>query len=110
MKTVVILNNDQMGLGSRELGQKILGTFLRKTGVFKNLVAIVLYNDGVRLACEGSPVLAELRELFASGVDIKPCITCLDALGLADKLAVARPSNMDEILWELDAADKVVTL
>jgi hypothetical protein len=110
MKTVVILNNTQMGAGSAELGQKILGTFLRKTGVFKDLVAIVLYNDGVRLCCEGSPVLAELKTLYANGVDLKPCVTCLDALGLTELLAVARPSNMDEILWELDAADKVITL
>jgi selenium metabolism protein YedF len=108
MKTVVVLNNDQMGQGDKGLGQKILATFLRKSPVLKELAAIVLYNHGVKLVTEGSPVLTELAQLHEAGVELRPCGTCLDYYQL--KPAVGHASNMDEIIRELDRADKVITL
>mgnify|MGYP000045518996 CR=1 FL=1 len=110
MKTVVVLNQDQMGHGDRALGQKILATFLRKSLALGSLRAIVLYNSGVRLVTKDSPVLAELAQLHEAGVDIRPCGTCLEALELAASVAVSKPSNMDEIVAELAAAEKVITL
>jgi len=56
MSTVIILNNDQMGAGDRELGQKVLGNCLKKIGSFTDLEAIALYNAGVKLAAKDSPV------------------------------------------------------
>jgi intracellular sulfur oxidation DsrE/DsrF family protein len=108
MKTVLVLNNDQMGQGDEVLGRKILATFLRKSPVMKNLTAIVFYNRGVKLVVDGSPVLTELTQLHEAGVELRPCGTCLDYYQL--KPAVSRPSNMDEIIRELDQAEKVVTL
>ncbi len=108
MRTVIVLNNDQMGHGDPELGRKILATFLRKSPAIRDVTAIVLFNSGIRLACEGSPVLAELTQLHEAGVDLRPCGTCLDFYKL--KLAVGHVSNMDEIVQELDRADKVITL
>lgn len=108
MKTVIILNHDQMGHGDVALGQKILGNFLRKSPAMQTVTAIVLYNSGVKLACAGSPVLAELTHLHEAGVDLKPCTTCLEHYGL--RLAVGQPSNMDEIVRELARAEKVITL
>jgi tRNA 2-thiouridine synthesizing protein A len=110
MKTVIVLNNDQMGHGAPELGQKILTTFLRKSTAMRGVTAIVLFNSGVKLVTPGSPVLAELTHLHEAGVDIRPCATCLDFYGLKDQVAVSAASNMDEIIRELDAAEKVITL
>ena len=107
-KTVVIVNQDQMGHGDRELGHKILGTFLRKCIALHGLEAIVFYNGGVRLVAGDSPVLAELTSLEEDGVDLLPCGTCIDALGV--EVAVGKVSNMDEIVAELARAEKVVTL
>ena len=107
-KTVIALNQDQMGHGNRELGQKVLGTFLRKTVALNQLEAIVLYNGGTQLVGPDSPVLAELSSLEQNGVDILPCGTCVEAYGVDVK--VGRVSNMDEIIAEMDRADKVITL
>ena len=110
MKTVVVLNSEQMGNGSTELGQKILATFLRKCLVLRGLTCIILYNGAVKLLAPDSPVVTELTQLHEAGVDIKPCGTCVEYYGLGGKLAVSPASNMDEILRELDAAEKVITL
>jgi hypothetical protein len=108
MKTVIVLNNDQMGQGDKPLGHKILGTFLRKSPAIREVTAIVLYNAGVKLACAGSPVLPELTQLHDAGVELRPCGTCLEYYGLTP--AVGHVSNMDEIVRELSQADKVITL
>ena len=108
MKTVLVLNNDQMGQGDQALGQKILATFLRKTTALHDLAAIVFYNHGVKLTVAGSPLLVELRQLHDAGVELLPCGTCLDYYGLQP--AVAHASNMDEIVRALGAAEKVITL
>ncbi|MFO1010626.1 MAG: DsrE family protein [Planctomycetota bacterium] len=108
MHTVVVLNQDQMGHGDRALGQKILGTFLKKAIALGGFEAIVLYNSGVKLVAEDSPVLAELALLEERGVDLVPCGTCLTHFGIAPK--VGKVSDMDSILKELDRAAKVITL
>jgi hypothetical protein len=108
MNTVVVLNNDQMGHGDPLLGRKILGAFLRKSVVMKEVQAIVLYNSGVKLAVKGSPVLADLAQLHEQGVDLKPCGTCLEHYDL--ELMVGSVSDMDDIIRTLDQADKVITL
>ena len=64
MRTVILLNQDQMGHGDTALGQKILGTFLKKSIALPDFGAIVFFNAGVKLVAEGSPVLAELRLAF----------------------------------------------
>ena len=108
MDTIVVLNKDQMGHGDQGLGQKVLGTFLKKSIAMKDFTAIVLFNDGVRLVAEGSPVLAELRMLEEGGVDVVPCGTCLEHYGITP--AVGRVSDMDTIIRELDRAAKVITI
>ena len=106
--TVVVLNHDQMGHGDRALGQKILGTFLKKCIALHGLETIVFFNGGVRLVAADSPVRAELDHLEEQGIDLLPCGTCLDALGV--EVAVGTVSGMDEIVAELAKAEKVLTL
>ena len=108
MSTVVILRSDRMGEGDRDLGRRILGTFLRKAAALRDLEALVLYNAGVRLVARDSPLLPELTLLHEAGVELLPCGTCLEHYGLEP--AVGRVSDMDSILRELAAAGKVITL
>ena len=110
MNTVIILNHDSLGHGDDALGRKVLGTFFRKAIAIKQLHAILMYNSGVRLAAEGSPVLIELHQLHDNGVDILPCGTCVDHFGLRDKIAVGRISSMDELVAEMNQAGKTITL
>ncbi|MBK9119081.1 MAG: DsrE family protein [Phycisphaerales bacterium] len=108
MRTVLVLNHDQMGQGDPALGRKILGTFLRKAPALQELHAIVLFNSGARLVAADSPVLIELTQLHDNGVDLRPCGTCLDFYGVIP--AIGQVSNMDEIVHELATAEKVITL
>jgi hypothetical protein len=108
MNTVLALNNDQMGQGDGELGRKLLGAFLGKSPVMKALTGIVFYNAGVKLIVRGSPVLPALKQLHDAGVDLFPCGTCLAYYGLEPE--IVRASDMDEIIRELDRAEKVITL
>ncbi|MCA8951526.1 MAG: DsrE family protein [Planctomycetes bacterium] len=108
MDTIVVCNHDQMGHGDRELGRKILATFLKKAIALPNFEAIVFYNAGVRLVAADSPVRAELQALEERGIDLVPCGTCLQHFGIEP--AVGKVSDMDTILTELGRAAKVITL
>ncbi|MCH2105572.1 MAG: DsrE family protein [Planctomycetes bacterium] len=108
MNTVIVLNHDQMGLGDSELGRKILGTFLGKVPSIQEVSTIALYNSGVKLLAKGSPVLAELTMLEENGVDLLPCGTCVNHYGV--ELATGEISTMDQIVQELNKAEKVITL
>lgn len=108
MSTVLILARAQMGDGDQALGQKILGTFLRKCPALSGLRSILLYNDGVKLVAEGSPVLAELRLLEENGVEVVPCGTCLEFHGITP--VAGKTGNMDQIVSEMSKAQKVITL
>ena len=108
MKTIILINQDQMGHGDQALGQKILRTFLRKSIVIENLDAILFYNTGTRLLDRSSPALGELSALEERGVELLPCGTCVDALDV--DLAVGRLSDMDTLVRVIDRAQKVITL
>ena len=108
MDTIVVLNKDQMGHGDRALGQKVLGTFLKKSIALKDFTAIVFFNSGVRLVAADSPVLAELSMLEERGVDIVPCGTCLAHYDVSPQ--VGEVSDMDTIVQERGRAAKVITL
>ncbi len=108
MKTIVYLNNDQMGHGDRGLSQRILKTFLQKAIALKDLDAILMVNSGVKLSAKGSEVLGELTMLEEQGVDMVPCGTCLEFYGVDP--AVGTIGSMDEIIRAMNAADKVIAL
>lgn len=108
MRTVIVLNRDQMGSGDAELGQRILGSFFRKLPSMQGVSAIALYNSGVRLLGAGSPVLAELTMLEENGVDLRACGTCVEHYGV--ELQAGEVSSMDEIISEMSRAEKVITL
>ena len=72
--------------------------------------AICFYTDGVRLACEGSPVLEELNALEHKGVHLILCQTCLDTFGLAEEVQVGIVGGMGDIITAMWQADKVLTV
>lgn len=110
MATTVILNKAQMGDGSEELGRRILQTFLAKALALGDLETILLFNGGVHLATKDSVVAQELTLLHDRGVDVLVCGTCVDFLGLRERLLFTPPSNMDAIIAAMQKASKVITL
>ena len=72
--------------------------------------AVCFYTDGVKLACEGSPILKELEDLEKRGVHLVLCNTCLNRLGLSDAVRVGIVGGMTDILTAMHTADSVITL
>ena len=98
-----------MGSGNDELGALLLRSFLKTQAELEPRPdAILFYNDGVKLCCEGSNLLDDLRGLEAAGVEIIACGTCLNFFELADQLRVGRVTDMLEIAGRLAEAGSIV--
>ena len=71
--------------------------------------AIAVYTEGVKLACEGSPIIDSLKAIEKSGTRIVLCKTCLEYYGILDKVAVGEIGGMDTIVSLMTTADTVIT-
>lgn len=95
---VVVLSSALMGVGDPALGTILMRSFLYTLTELEQLPAkVVLYNSGVKLACEGSDSLVDLVHLAERGVEVLSCGTCLDFYQLTPMLAVGAITNMYEI-------------
>jgi intracellular sulfur oxidation DsrE/DsrF family protein len=109
---VIVINSDGMGsTKDQTLKEKLLMTFLGLAGQMDPLpIAICFYTDGVKLACEGSPVLDDLIALEQKGVHLILCQTCLNTYGLIDRVRVGIVGGMGDIITALWQASKVITI
>lgn len=108
---VVLVASDTLGRGEAELGGILMRSFFHTLGEVQPLPdTIVFLNSGVRLACEGSPVVGDLDALGERGVQLLACGTCLDYLGLKDRVWVGEVSNMYTIAETLLGAGRVLNL
>ncbi len=106
-----MINNDKMGQGDKELGVRLMASFLsRLINAELKPKMIVLYNSGVKLAAKGSSVLESLHSLENLGVEIICCGTCINFYGLADQIHAGRVTNMPEIVKVLTEAKTTVTI
>ncbi len=109
-KRVLVLN-DRMGGGDDDLGRILMRNFLYSIARDENPPAAVMFgNEGVRLACEGSDSLEDLRLLVESGVAVRACGTCLDFLGLTPSLAVGEIGTMTQLAAAVLGSDEIVTI
>ena len=100
-----------MGSADPELQLKLFATYaklLLENGTLPG--AICFYTDGVRLVCEGSPVLDQLREFESQGVDVISCRTCVEYFNLKEKVRVGTVGGMPAIMEAMARADKVVSV
>jgi DsrE/DsrF-like family. len=113
MKSIVYLVTSN-GMGStteQPLKEKLVTTFLNLSLEHQPLPkAICFYTDGVKLACEGSPVLEQLQKLEAAGVRLILCQTCVNYFSLAEKVKVGIVGGMGDIITTMTEADSVITL
>jgi selenium metabolism protein YedF len=109
--TLIMITNNGMGHADVELGQKLIGTYLKilqESNVLPE--AICFYTEGVKLVVEDSPVLPQLKALHERGVKMVICRTCLDYFRLTEKVAVGIIGGMPDIIEAQRQADKVITL
>jgi selenium metabolism protein YedF len=111
-KMIILVTNDRLGQANKELGQKMMGIFLNTLVHFPEALPkkILFYTQGVKLVCQGSPVITELELLEKLGVELISCITCLNYFGLEEKVVVGKIKGMPEIVDAILKADKVVTV
>ena len=106
----VFITTDKIGRDNAELGAVLMKNFLYSLARNEEPPkAVMLMNAGVRLACNGSSSLDDLRILAENGVTVKACGTCLDFLGLKDELAVGEVGAMPDSVKAL-IADDVLTI
>ena len=92
---VVAISSECMGVGDDALGRTLMKGFVFALTQLDELPdAVLLYNGGVRWACEGSEALDDLHALVEAGVEVLSCGTCLNHYGLTEQLAVGEPTNM----------------
>lgn len=109
--TVILVTNNGMGKADEGLQLTLFGKFvelLQQNGELP--AAFCFYTDGVKLVCEGSPVIERLRDLEAKGVHLIVCSTCLNYFGLQDKIQTGIVGGMGDIIEAQMKADKVITI
>jgi len=108
---VLAVSSDAMGRGEAELGGILMRSFFHTLREIEPLPqTIILVNTGVKLACEGSPVLDDLRAVEAKGAEVLVCGTCLGYFEITEQLAAGQVSNMYDIAETMLRAGKVVNL
>lgn len=109
-KRVLILS-DSIGGHNAELGRLLMKNFLYSLARAEELpAAVMMMNDGVRLACAGSESIDDLALLADQGVAVKVCGTCLDFLHLAGSPEVGEVGVMPASVAALLGSDDVVTI
>ncbi|MEW5737023.1 MAG: sulfurtransferase-like selenium metabolism protein YedF [Thermodesulfobacteriota bacterium] len=110
-KILVFCPTDRIGVGDDELGKKLMASFLKTLPEMgRDLWRLVLVNNGVKLAVEGSPALADLAALEKNGTTILVCGTCLNHFALLEKKALGETTNMMDIVTSMQLADKVISV
>jgi len=111
VNTVILVTGDGLGHAEHEL-QHLLATkyFQLLLDDGRLPAAICFYADGIRLVCEGSPVLDQLHALEERGVHLVVCSTCLNYFKLTDQRQVGIVGSMADIIEAQWRADKVITL
>ena len=94
----ILIGNAGLGAGDPLLGGLILANFLRLLGEREARPEyIILWNEGVKIAVEGSNWISHLKRLEEQGVNIISCRTCLEFFGLEDQVAAGEIGNMAQI-------------
>ncbi len=95
---VILVGSAGLGGGDAQLGGLLLANFLRLLGEREEKPEyIILWNEAVRAAVEGSLWINHLTRLQQQGVKIISCQTCMEYFGLEGKLAIGEVTGMLQI-------------
>lgn len=100
----------QNGLGTGESDSEIHQLLGMLEDAKEPPVKLYFTTEGVALVAAGSPILPRLKKLEANGIQMVTCRTCLDYLGLRDRVEVGRISAMEHIMTDMEHNPNVVVL
>jgi selenium metabolism protein YedF len=102
---------DTLGSGDEQLGRVLMRNLIYSLARAEQRPERLMFmNGGVRLTCEGSESLDDIRLMLEAGTIVKSCGTCLDFLGLKDALAVGDVGDMAASAGVLSGPADVVTV
>ena len=105
---IFLVQSEGLGRGDEQLGSMLMANFLRLLGESQDKPgSLIFWNAGVRLLCEGSPVLNRLKQLEEQGVELLACSTCLEHFDLMNKLAIGKPTTMATSIQSMLSCDVV---
>ena len=106
---VIAIGSEKMGCGDEKLGKNLMKAFIYSVSQAEvHPKAMLFFNGGAHLTCEGSLSLEDLNNLKELGVKILTCGTCLDFYGLKEKLKVGEVTNMYDIVSTMEQASLVI--
>ena len=106
-----LITSEQLGISDAGPGINLMNNFIHALAQLSDVPdAILLVNTGVKLTVEGSGVFEGLKAVSERGCTVLSCGMCLNYYGLAEKMAVGRISNMQEITGILASAERTITL
>jgi len=109
--TIILVTSNGIGTADENLQQLLAEKYFQLLLQNGSLpAAICFYTDGVKLICEGSPVIEQLRSLESQGVRLIICSTCLNYFNLSEKVQAGIIGGMGDILDAQIKAEKVITL
>lgn len=109
--TLLQITHNGMGTGNDALGLQLISNYIKLINEEPELPRfIVFYNGGVKLVCEGSPVIENLQAFEGKGVKLIACKTCLNHFNLSEKMKAGIAGTMMDIVELQKMADKVITL
>ncbi len=110
-RIMIMITTDRMGYGDEALGRRLVANFINTLNEMgSDLWRLVLVNNGVRLAVEGSGVLESIQKLEADGVGVLVCGTCLDHYGLLEQKRAGETTNMLDIVTSMQISDQVINI
>lgn len=109
--TLILVTSNGMGNADKTLGQMLFGKYVQLLLQNESIPnALCFYTEGVKLVCEGSPVLEELRQLESKGARLIICSTCLNYFELMANVQIGIVGGMGDILEAQMNAEKVITI
>ena len=108
---VILVPNYGMGKADEKLQLLLVNKYFDLLLQNESLpAAICFYTEGVKLVCDGSPVVGHLRTLESKNVRLIICSTCLNYFELTEKVRVGIVGGMGDILEAQMRAEKVITI
>ncbi|HEY5432812.1 MAG TPA: sulfurtransferase-like selenium metabolism protein YedF [Coriobacteriia bacterium] len=102
---------DTLGTGDEHLGSLLMRNFIYSLArAAERPERLMFMNGGVRLTCQDSKSLDDIRLMAEAGTIVKSCGTCLDFLKFKDRLAVGEVGDMAGSAAVLSGASDVVTV
>ena len=107
----LLVKSNLLGEGDEQLGLVLMKSFFYALAESSDLPESIFFlNSGVKLTCQGSPVVDHLNHLQQRGVSVMSCGTCLDFYHLKEALVIGDITNMYTIVESLLQAGRTITL